>query len=145
MGRKRKLLSSGLISVETHLVWTLMGKVQQVNSERVNWGRTVTSLFVKEAEISDLRRRCYWNKGSHEERDTSSSGVTGFTTPRYPSDLFSLQAFPSASTFRFSASFPRRQVRELFMRSCRRSICFLLLMVNRKPHMLAVRGDPLDG
>ncbi|GBM16418.1 hypothetical protein AVEN_94919-1 [Araneus ventricosus] len=80
-------------------------------------------------------------------RGTSSSGVTGFTTPRYPSDLISLQAFPSpsASTFRFSASFPRRQARELSMRSCRRSICFLLLMDSQKPHVLAVRSDPLEG
>ncbi|GBM16457.1 hypothetical protein AVEN_94944-1 [Araneus ventricosus] len=61
---------------------------------------------------------------------TSSSGVTGFTTLRYPSDLISLQAFPSpsASTFRFSASFPRRQARELSMRSFRSSVWFLFLM-----------------
>ncbi|GBM83170.1 hypothetical protein AVEN_43667-1 [Araneus ventricosus] len=60
MGRlltgKRKLLSSGLVVVETHLGWTLMGKVPQVNTERVNLAMTVTSLFVKEAEIADLWR-----------------------------------------------------------------------------------------
>ncbi|GBM51632.1 hypothetical protein AVEN_43264-1 [Araneus ventricosus] len=33
-----------------------MGKVPQVNTERVNLARTVTSLFVKEAEIADLWR-----------------------------------------------------------------------------------------
>ncbi|GBN01822.1 hypothetical protein AVEN_204960-1 [Araneus ventricosus] len=58
MGRlqtgKRKLLSSGLVAVETHFGWTLMGKVPQVNTERVNLA--VTSLFVKEAEIADLWR-----------------------------------------------------------------------------------------
>ncbi|GBM54412.1 hypothetical protein AVEN_83014-1 [Araneus ventricosus] len=60
MGRlltgKRKLLSSGLVAVETHLGWILMGKVLQVNTERVNLAMTVASLFVKEAEISDFWR-----------------------------------------------------------------------------------------
>ncbi|GBM45479.1 hypothetical protein AVEN_210215-1 [Araneus ventricosus] len=55
MGRlltgKRKLLSSGLVVVETLLGWTLMGKVPQVNTERVNLAMTVTSLFVKEADL----------------------------------------------------------------------------------------------
>ncbi|GBO33587.1 hypothetical protein AVEN_230190-1 [Araneus ventricosus] len=58
MGRlltsKRKLLLSDLVAVETHLGWTLMGKVPQVNTERVNLAMTVTSLLVKEAEIADL-------------------------------------------------------------------------------------------
>ncbi|GBN33074.1 hypothetical protein AVEN_7612-1 [Araneus ventricosus] len=31
------------------------------------------------------------------------------------------------------------------MRSCCHSVCFLLLMDSQKPHVLAVRGDPLDG
>ncbi|GBL98576.1 hypothetical protein AVEN_19648-1 [Araneus ventricosus] len=60
MGRlltgKRKLLSSGLVAVETHLGWTLMRKVTQVNTERVNLAMIATSLFVKEAEIADLWR-----------------------------------------------------------------------------------------
>ncbi|GBL76207.1 hypothetical protein AVEN_234479-1 [Araneus ventricosus] len=60
MGRlltgKRNLLSSGLVAVETHLGWTLMGRVPRVNTERVNLAMTVTSLFVKGAEISDLWR-----------------------------------------------------------------------------------------
>ncbi|GBM20228.1 hypothetical protein AVEN_216649-1 [Araneus ventricosus] len=50
---KRKLLASGLVAVETHLGWTLMGKVPKVNTERINLAMTVT-LFVKEAEIADL-------------------------------------------------------------------------------------------
>ncbi|GBM29675.1 hypothetical protein AVEN_203586-1 [Araneus ventricosus] len=31
------------------------------------------------------------------------------------------------------------------MRSCCRSVCFVLLMDSKIPHVLAVRGDPLDG
>ncbi|GBL89754.1 hypothetical protein AVEN_274209-1 [Araneus ventricosus] len=31
------------------------------------------------------------------------------------------------------------------MRSCSHSVCFLLLMDSNIPHVLAVRGDPLDG
>ncbi|GBN50025.1 hypothetical protein AVEN_95580-1 [Araneus ventricosus] len=31
------------------------------------------------------------------------------------------------------------------MRSCCHSACFLLLMDSQNPHVLAVRGDPLDG
>ncbi|GBM42960.1 hypothetical protein AVEN_140836-1 [Araneus ventricosus] len=42
-------------------------------------------------------------------------------------------------------SVPRRQARELSMRSCRHPVYFLLLMDSPKPHVLAVRGDPLDG
>ncbi|GBN09255.1 hypothetical protein AVEN_18573-1 [Araneus ventricosus] len=60
MGRlltgKRKLLLSGLVAVETHLGWTLMEKVPQVKTERVNLAMTVTSLFIKEAEIADVWR-----------------------------------------------------------------------------------------
>ncbi|GBN82279.1 hypothetical protein AVEN_167682-1 [Araneus ventricosus] len=44
-----------------------------------------------------------------------------------------------------SLSIPRWQARELSMRSCCQSVCFLLLMDSQKPHVLAVRGDPLDG
>ncbi|GBO13856.1 hypothetical protein AVEN_267481-1 [Araneus ventricosus] len=42
--------------LEIHLGWTLMGNVPQVNTERLNLVMTVTSLFVKEAEIADLWR-----------------------------------------------------------------------------------------
>ncbi|GBN56564.1 hypothetical protein AVEN_93051-1, partial [Araneus ventricosus] len=31
------------------------------------------------------------------------------------------------------------------MKSCCRSVCFLILMDSQKPHVLAVRGDPFDG
>ncbi|GBL78380.1 hypothetical protein AVEN_42899-1 [Araneus ventricosus] len=80
-------------------------------------------------------------------RGTSSSGVTRFTTPRYPSDLISLQAlpFPSASTFRFSASF-LRTASEGALHEILSPLCLLLFLVDsQKPHVLAVRGDPLDG
>ncbi|GBL89481.1 hypothetical protein AVEN_87825-1 [Araneus ventricosus] len=53
---KRKLLSSGLVAVETHLGWALMGKVPQVNTERVKLAMIVTSLFVNKTEIADLWR-----------------------------------------------------------------------------------------
>ncbi|GBN23713.1 hypothetical protein AVEN_215678-1 [Araneus ventricosus] len=72
---KRKLLFSGLVAVETHLGWTLMGKVPQVSTERVNLAMTVTSLFVKEAEIADLWRldvlgiKEPMEKKSKQERD----------------------------------------------------------------------------
>ncbi|GBL72249.1 hypothetical protein AVEN_115216-1 [Araneus ventricosus] len=72
---KRKLLSSGLVAVETHLGWTLMGKVPQVNTESVNLAMTVTSLFVKESEIVDLSRldvlgiKDPMEKKSEQERD----------------------------------------------------------------------------
>ncbi|GBO14256.1 hypothetical protein AVEN_177158-1 [Araneus ventricosus] len=72
---RRKLLSSGLVAVETHLGWTLMGKVPQVSTERVNLAMTVTSLFVNEAEIADLWRldvlgiKDPMEKKSKQERD----------------------------------------------------------------------------
>ncbi|GBL72837.1 hypothetical protein AVEN_39305-1 [Araneus ventricosus] len=72
---KIKLLSSGLVAVETHLGWTLMGNVPQVSTERVNLAMTVTSLFVKEAEIADLWRldvlgiKDPMEKKSKQERD----------------------------------------------------------------------------
>ncbi|GBN96939.1 hypothetical protein AVEN_232744-1 [Araneus ventricosus] len=72
---KRKLLSSGLVAVETHLGWILMVKVPQVSTVRVNLAMTVTSLFVKEAEIADLWRldvlgiKDPMEKKSKQERD----------------------------------------------------------------------------
>ncbi|XP_055926996.1 uncharacterized protein LOC129958499 [Argiope bruennichi] len=51
---KRKVLSSGLVAVETFLGWTLMGKVPQEESSEENLTITVLSLFVNEAEITNL-------------------------------------------------------------------------------------------
>ncbi|GFX62253.1 uncharacterized protein TNCV_3306271 [Trichonephila clavipes] len=51
---RRKVLSSGLVAVETYLEWTLMGKVLQEGPSEENLAMTVLSLFVNEAEISNL-------------------------------------------------------------------------------------------
>ncbi|GFX30218.1 integrase catalytic domain-containing protein [Trichonephila clavipes] len=51
---KRKHLTSSLVTVETQLRCILMGKVPQINSERFNLAMTVTSLFIKGVDISDL-------------------------------------------------------------------------------------------
>lgn len=51
---KRKVLSSGLVAVETYLGWTLMGKVPQEQTSEENLAMTVLSLFVNESEISNL-------------------------------------------------------------------------------------------
>ncbi|GFW48671.1 DUF1758 domain-containing protein [Trichonephila clavipes] len=50
----RKVLSSGLVAVETYLGWTLMVKVPQEEPSEENLAMEVLSLFVKEAEISNL-------------------------------------------------------------------------------------------
>ncbi|GBM83115.1 hypothetical protein AVEN_73111-1 [Araneus ventricosus] len=80
----------------------------------------------------------------HPLRGTSSPGVTGFTTPRYPSVLspfeFSLPFsfclfFPSLEGKRGGS--PREAVAALF------ALCFS--WTAKYPHVLAVRGDPLDG
>ncbi|GBO01130.1 hypothetical protein AVEN_163644-1 [Araneus ventricosus] len=113
-----------------------MGEAQSMESHRVSYrgcGCGSRRWKCKNASVHNAAVRPIFVSNyceSNPLRGTYSSGVTGFTTPRYPSDLISLQAFPSpsATTFRFSASFPRRQARELSMRSCRRSVCFLLLM-----------------
>ncbi|GFX76877.1 uncharacterized protein TNCV_3279121 [Trichonephila clavipes] len=51
---RRKVLSSGLVAVETYLGWTLMGKVPQEEPSEENLAMTVLSLFVNEAEIFNL-------------------------------------------------------------------------------------------
>ncbi|GFT81180.1 uncharacterized protein TNCV_5089971 [Trichonephila clavipes] len=52
-GRK-KVLSSGLVAVETYLGWNLMGKVPQEEPSEESLAMTVLSQFVNEAEISNL-------------------------------------------------------------------------------------------
>ncbi|KAI5755601.1 hypothetical protein M8J77_018252 [Diaphorina citri] len=47
-------LSSGLVAMETHLGWTISGKVPGVTGVSSNMATLVTNLFVKEASISDL-------------------------------------------------------------------------------------------
>ncbi|KAI5730887.1 hypothetical protein M8J77_001593 [Diaphorina citri] len=47
-------LSSGLVAMETHLGWTVSGKVPGVTGVSSNMATLVTNLFVKEASISDL-------------------------------------------------------------------------------------------
>lgn len=53
MTGQRKVLSCGLVAVETYLGWTLLGKVPQQKDDSSS-AVLVTSLFVKEANISDL-------------------------------------------------------------------------------------------
>lgn len=53
---RRKVLSSDLVGMETYLWWTLMGKVPQQEASSENLALAVTSLFVNEAEISNLCR-----------------------------------------------------------------------------------------
>ena len=50
----REVLPGGLVAVETYLGWTLMGKAQQNGIVNANLAVTVTSLFIKDIEISDL-------------------------------------------------------------------------------------------
>lgn len=47
-------LSCGLVAMETHLGWTLMGKVPGESQCENLLASVVTSLFIKEADISDL-------------------------------------------------------------------------------------------
>ncbi|GFW71991.1 DUF1758 domain-containing protein [Trichonephila clavipes] len=51
---RRKVLSLGLVAVETYLGWTLISKVPQEVPSEENLAMTVLSLFVSEAEISNL-------------------------------------------------------------------------------------------
>ncbi|GFT16106.1 integrase catalytic domain-containing protein [Trichonephila clavipes] len=55
---KRRMLKSGLVEVETHLGWTLMGKVpeEETPKESSVLAITVTSMFVNELDISNLWR-----------------------------------------------------------------------------------------
>ncbi|GIY64948.1 uncharacterized protein CDAR_119701 [Caerostris darwini] len=50
---QRKVLSLGLVAIETYLGWTLFSKVPQEENDSSS-AMVVTSLFVKEANISDL-------------------------------------------------------------------------------------------
>ena len=45
-----------LVALETLLGCTLMGKMPQKSTSEENLALAITSLFVKEAEISDLQR-----------------------------------------------------------------------------------------
>ncbi|KFM77148.1 hypothetical protein X975_01493, partial [Stegodyphus mimosarum] len=60
MGRlltgNRKILSSGLIAVETSFGWTLMGKVSAEEAFNESLAMAVTSVFINEAEVSSLWR-----------------------------------------------------------------------------------------
>ncbi|GFT42629.1 uncharacterized protein TNCV_2165311 [Trichonephila clavipes] len=51
---RRKVLLSDLVTVETYLGWTLMGKVPHEEPSEENLAMTVLSLFVNEAEISNI-------------------------------------------------------------------------------------------
>ncbi|GFX11422.1 integrase catalytic domain-containing protein [Trichonephila clavipes] len=50
---KKRVLSSGLVAMETYLGWTLMGKTNLL-SEKEDTAMMVISMFVREATISDL-------------------------------------------------------------------------------------------
>ncbi|GBL54168.1 hypothetical protein AVEN_92-1, partial [Araneus ventricosus] len=50
---KRRVLSSGLVALESYLGWTIMGKTNLV-SEKEDTAMMVISMFVREATISDL-------------------------------------------------------------------------------------------
>ncbi|GBN03082.1 hypothetical protein AVEN_208850-1 [Araneus ventricosus] len=104
------------------------------------WRRARRQLAALATQLFNLQHEdCLINWGT-------SLGVTGFTTPRYPSGLISLQASPLLQLLLFAFLLPSLACRRgLSMRSCRRSVCFFLLMDSQKPHVLAVRGDPLDG
>ncbi|GFX60162.1 integrase catalytic domain-containing protein [Trichonephila clavipes] len=54
---KRRMLKSGLVAVETHLGWTLMGKVpeEETPKESSVLAMTVTSMFVNELAVVFLR------------------------------------------------------------------------------------------
>ncbi|GFW16892.1 DUF1758 domain-containing protein [Trichonephila clavipes] len=60
------MLKSGLVAVETHLGWTLMGKVpeEETPKESSVLVMTVTSMFVNELDISNL---CWLKEGTIEE------------------------------------------------------------------------------
>ncbi|GBN06856.1 hypothetical protein AVEN_94868-1, partial [Araneus ventricosus] len=76
-------------------------------------------------------------------RGTSSLGVTGFTTPRYPSVFFSFR-FVLPLSFAF---FLPSRVGEGALHEKRLPLCLLRASRGQQiyPHVLAVRGVPLDG
>ncbi|XP_035210940.1 uncharacterized protein LOC118185223 [Stegodyphus dumicola] len=50
---RKIVLSSGSVAIETYLAWTLIGKTS-VNAEREDKAMTIVTMFVKDANISDL-------------------------------------------------------------------------------------------
>ncbi|GBM18019.1 hypothetical protein AVEN_238408-1 [Araneus ventricosus] len=50
---KRRVLSSGLVALESYLGWTIMGETN-FPSEKEDTAMMVISMFVREATISDL-------------------------------------------------------------------------------------------
>ncbi|GBM15381.1 hypothetical protein AVEN_270892-1 [Araneus ventricosus] len=74
----------------------------------------------------------------------TSSGVTGFTTPRYPS-VFSPFVFSSPLVFAFS--FLPSRVGDGALHEKLLPLCLLprFSWTADYPRVLAVRGDPLDG
>ncbi|XP_035226364.1 uncharacterized protein LOC118198720 [Stegodyphus dumicola] len=50
---RKIVLSSGIVAIETYLGWTLIGKTS-VNAEREDTAMTIVTMFVKDANISDL-------------------------------------------------------------------------------------------
>ncbi|GBM61299.1 hypothetical protein AVEN_9573-1 [Araneus ventricosus] len=77
-------------------------------------------------------------------RSSPSLGRYGCPNPEVPRDLYSLLVYPLLCLLLIH-SIPRRQARELSMRSCFHSACFFLLMDSPRPRVFAVCGDPLDG
>ncbi|GBM61298.1 hypothetical protein AVEN_9572-1 [Araneus ventricosus] len=77
-------------------------------------------------------------------RSSPSLGRYGCPNPEIPRDLYSLPVYPLLCLLLIH-SIPRRQARELSMRSCFHSACFFLLMDSPRPRVFAVCGDPLDG
>ncbi|GBO16766.1 hypothetical protein AVEN_35242-1 [Araneus ventricosus] len=83
-------------------------------------------------EVSEVRRVFLEPLGSNSRRvgplrGSPSVGEYGCPNPEVPRDLYSLPVYPPLS-LQLIPSIPRRQARELSMRSCCHSVCFLLLM-----------------
>ncbi|GBN63077.1 hypothetical protein AVEN_116881-1 [Araneus ventricosus] len=93
-------------------------------------------------------------------RGTSSLGVTGFTTPRgspslgeygcpnpeVPRDLYSLPVYPPLCLLLSADPFHPSTASEGALHEKLSPLCLLPASHgSQKPHVLAVRGDPLDG
>ncbi|GBO08555.1 hypothetical protein AVEN_136861-1 [Araneus ventricosus] len=103
------------------------------------------TLAIKKLGISDLAiLDCCRMLNGRKTRGSPSLGEYVCPNPEVPRDLYSLPVYPPLCLL-LIPSIPRRQARELSMRSCCHSVCFLLLMDSQKSHVLAVRGDPFDG
>ncbi|GFT56752.1 uncharacterized protein TNCV_1268661 [Trichonephila clavipes] len=76
---RRKVLSSGLVAVETYLGWTLMGEVPQEEPSEESLAMTVLSLYVNEAGISNLWKLNLIGINDPVEKKSNSS-----TTPFHP-------------------------------------------------------------